>query len=514
MKLYTSELIRRIISSNEHFEEIAIKDSYTWQEITYGEYADKAKQIAIFLKQECDFNKWDTVIGFTRNPIYYSIIVLWALIAWWRFALLDPSMWTESCNKKILKLKPKVWFYDPILLSVPFSDRFMNYFWLPDPYNIMGMRIVSMWRGFLLKKQIKEFEFHNTSDQKEIEYEMRNEKEDAIIVFTWWTTSEPKWVTHSLESLYNMLKEVSEISKNTKVLYADLPQFILLGLMNYKRVIAGRTGFSDKRLIKAIRENNADTIFSPPYRFADILRKKIMIPDCLKYIFFWSAPVYAWFLSKFYEYAKTGINVYSIYWMTEILPIAIIEGNEKIELSKSVKWDILGYPINSISLTIKDDELMVKWKHWLSRYMWDGHDIDWINTWDLAEIIDSWWKKLITMLWRKKDMIIRKEYNIYPTLYEKTINDIPWIKIASLIGIWNEDKQDEEIVLCIETEDDVSWNAKFEKYIMSSISNWKYSIDSFAIPDRIHFTRIPCAWRQKKINKEMLKNNYLNSIWK
>jgi len=49
-------------------------------------------------------------------------------------------------------------------------------------------------------------------------------------------------------------------------------------------------------------------------------------------------------------------------------------------------------------------------------------------------------------------MIIRKEYNIYPSLYEPIISQIPGISDCALIGIYDEKLNDEKIILFIECD--------------------------------------------------------------
>ena len=109
-------------------------------------------------------------------------------------------------------------------------------------------------------------------------------------------------------------------------------------------------------------------------------------------------------------------------------------------------------------------------------------------------------------------MIIRKEFNIYPSLYEKTINNIPFIKNAAFIGMWNKEKEDEDIVLCVELEDSYkSDNAeRIKKEIFELITRGIYSIDNFAIPDIVVLIDIPCSGKQNKVNKQLLKTQYLN----
>lgn len=514
MNIYITKLIKSILN-NKNINATII-DSKNWNKISFFDFVSKSIYISNLLLNDCKLNKWDVVIAFTTNPIYYSILVLWTLMAWWKFVILEPTMWVDSINSKIRELKPKVWFYDSLLISYPFVDLLLLKLWIPNPYKIDSLEIISIWNSIFNKKWIKEININYIVNKQNYQNVELYEDLDAIVVFTWWTTSEPKWVIHTHKSIYYMLKEIKNITKDTKIFYADMPQFILLWIISWKNVIVWRSNYSNKKLLNIFQKHHIDTIFCPPYKFNDIMREKLKIPKSLKYLFFGSAPVYTWFLERIYKYSNNDLKIYSIYWMTEILPIAYMEWKEKIKLSWSINWDILWYPLDSIIYELNDDkELLLSWNHASEKYLWkEKHNF--IQTWDLVDIIDYNWKKIFTLLWRKKDMIIKKEYNIYPSLYEKTINNIPFIKNAAIIWIWNKDKEDEEIILCVELENNYKSKnrIKTEKEIINLLKNWIYSIDNFALPDKITFIAIPCSGKQNKVNKTILKNNYLKLIWK
>jgi len=97
-------------------------------------------------------------------------------------------------------------------------------------------------------------------------------------------------------------------------------------------------------------------------------------------------------------------------------------------------------------------------------------------------------------------MIIRKNFNIYPALYEPTIKKINGVEEAVLIGTYDEELADEKVTLVLEG----SAKIKVEQ-IFSSIQNGKYSIDPEAIPDEIIIRDIPRKGRQNKIDRAQLR---------
>ncbi len=514
MKIYNSDLIELIIANKDIKTELF--DSKTNKKMSFLDYVNNSIYLADYLINNCKLQKWEVVIAFSINPIYYSIFVLATFMAWAKFVILEPSMWEENLKSKIVELQPKIWFYDTVFVDNVFSKFILSKAKISNPYKIPWLNIISVWNNYFSKKEVLNVNFKEKREITNLEFiEFLNE-DDSIVVFTWWTTSDPKWVVHSHNSIFYMLDEIKNLTKNTEVFYADMPQFILLWIISWKKVIVWRMKYSLKKLINTIKKFNVDTIFSPPYKFNDLMRKKIKIPKCLKYIFFGSAPVYTWFLEKIYKYTNDFIKIYSIYWMTEMLPIALIDWKEKIQLQENIKWDILWYPLEWIEYKLeKDNELFLKGKHASKKYFWKER-YDFIQTWDVVEIVSNKWRDLLTILSRKKDMIIRKEYNIYPSLYEKTINNIPFIKNSALIWVWNEIKEDEDIVLCIELEDKYKSEnfCKLKKELFQLLKFWNYSIDDFAIPDFIEKINIPCSWKQNKVNKIILKHNYLKLLWK
>lgn len=295
-----------------------------------------------------------------------------------------------------------------------------------------------------------------------------------------------------------MINRISKIIwEQTKFFYADLPHFVLIWISMWVKTVVGKNNISNYKFLKIIKKYNIDTTFSPPYRYLNIINESNQrIPNSLKNILLWSAPVYKSFLKKLYRKIWNDCNVKCIYWMTEILPVAYVDWKEKIY--KNVSWDLLWKVLDWINIKIDNDwELILSWKWVFKKYLLWNY-IKEFRTWDLVEYENG----NLIMKWRKKDMLLRKDYNIYPSLYEEIINSIPNIIDCALVWIWNQNKEDEEVILFIE------WKKINKKQIFNYLKKWKYSIDKFALPDKIIFCKLPRKWRQNKIDKNYLRNNY------
>jgi acyl-CoA synthetase (AMP-forming)/AMP-acid ligase II len=183
--------------------------------------------------------------------------------------------------------------------------------------------------------------------------------------------------------------------------------------------------------------------------------------------------------------------------MTEILPIAMVDG--RLKASHGTIGDLLGRPVDSINIKIANDgELIVSGPHMCEKYLGKTGILKEILTGDIVKIE----KGNIVMMGRKKDMILRGDYNIYPAVFEPIIESIPGVKACAMIGIFNPVKFDEEIFLIVEPNRLANIGAS---YIFNQIKSGKYSIDTHAFPDHILFMELPRSGRQLKVNKLALR---------
>ena len=105
-------------------------------------------------------------------------------------------------------------------------------------------------------------------------------------------------------------------------------------------------------------------------------------------------------------------------------------------------------------------------------------------------------------------MIIKKEYNIYPWVYEPIISKIPGVSACAMVWVYDESLNDEKIILFVEM-----WysHARYDsKYIENKLKSWEFSIDTYALPDEIIFCQIPRSGRQEKIDKNALQKMYIS----
>jgi acyl-CoA synthetase (AMP-forming)/AMP-acid ligase II len=116
----------------------------------------------------------------------------------------------------------------------------------------------------------------------------------------------------------------------------------------------------------------------------------------------------------------------------------------------------------------------------------------WHPTGDLMKIDDH---GNLLMLARKKNMMIRGEMNIYPSLYEPGITTIVGVQDAVMVGVPDE-FEDDQIVLFILLDQAVTDSKQLRERIRSELP---IHVDKEALPDQVVFLEtMPLSGRDKK----------------
>ncbi len=76
-----------------------------------------------------------------------------------------------------------------------------------------------------------------------------------------------------------------------------------------------------------------------------------------------------------------------------------------------------------------------------------------------------------------------------------------------MVGIYNNELEDEKIYLAIEKNIDAKEDDKvFEKRIFNELSKGENTIDKTALPDKIIIMNLPLGGRTQKIDKNKIKD--------
>jgi acyl-CoA synthetase (AMP-forming)/AMP-acid ligase II len=178
--------------------------------------------------------------------------------------------------------------------------------------------------------------------------------------------------------------------------------------------------------------------------------------------------------------------------MTEILPVAIASAQEKLAHTHSgAGGDLLGAPLVNARIA-SDCELFLSGPNLCRGYLGDDPLTE-LPTGDLARF-DAEGRLVLTG--RKKDMLIRGTFNLYPGLYEPAIEAVEGVTEAAIVGVPASETGDEEVVLAFVGDADPE---RLQRRLPTLI-------DHDALPDRIVvLPELPRTGRARKLDRERLR---------
>jgi len=450
----------------------------------------------------------DTALIATQPGFEFLTIIYACMLLETKVAIVDPQMGRDLYKAKLKQLKPDYGFIDSRLLLLQ-EHPILRWIYktvkkdgIYVPYSreckiiATGMTLPILQKHQKLSQYKKYHEIAIKESYTDFEF---------MIVYTSGTLSEPKAVVHSVNSVYKSMEHIVRIlqKNNNKRLATHLPHFMLLGICAGIEVFLTEETWSTKKKIDFIERHTIDTLFGPPAEYLQLMdhctAQNRRLPACLKQCLIGSAPVHKPFLANLDNQLQKASKITCLYGMTEHLIAAQIDGREK--LKTATKGDLLGHIAIDVQIIIsKTGEILIHSDQLFTRYLHKANREKYHPTGDLG-YIDK--KGRLVLTGRKKDMIIRKNFNIYPALYEPTIKKIEGVEEAVLIGVYSEEKADETVKLFIESK-----NTLDRKAIFKQLKAGHFKIDKEALPDDIIFTKIPRKGRQMKIDRKKLQNKY------
>lgn len=500
--LHSNPIIDQLIQQNpDHVVLAAAKE-----QLTAGQLLSESMQLAVALREQ-GMKENDRVVIAVEPGAEFVKIVFAIMMLRVQVAIIDPEMGRENYRAKLDQFKPQWAFLDSriMLLQEHPILRWMYFFFKKNglyfPMNRKIKTILTGPRLPIFQKHKRLSQLFKQSPECSLELKPNQQPLDFVITYTSGTTKAPKGVMHTLSSLGNSIALIVELIKTqgAQTMATHLPHFMMIGACAGIKVHIWKESFSAKEKIDFIVQHGITTLFAPPAEYLELIRycKKQgqLLPVSLTHLLIGSAPVHTPFLARLVAVLDPKVKITCLYGMTENLVVATIDGREK--LAYACDGDALGTPAEGVALKIADDgEILLHSNQLFKKYLHLPNHTGWHATGDLGKIDDN--GKLILM-GRKKEMIIRRNFNLYPALYESTIKKIPGIEEAVLVGIYNEVAADEEVILAIESDEKIS-----VKQIRKKLERGAYSIDREAWPDQILFRPIPRKGRQQKIDRQLL----------
>jgi acyl-CoA synthetase (AMP-forming)/AMP-acid ligase II len=309
-----------------------------------------------------------------------------------------------------------------------------------------------------------------------------------LIIFTSGTTEHPRAVVHSRTSLGAGLAGFAEAvgftpgdRVLTDQLMVGIPALIAGAHWRFPPVGAD-PGAKPEAYVPLL--DDADVLFAVPAALSALLPH--LAGKQLRTVIVGGAPVLRPLLERL-RTARPDTSIRAIYGMTEVLPVAIADGAEK--LARTEPGDYVGRLAPHVTVRIDDGEVVVSGDGVALRYLGEP-DLTEVRSGDLGRLDGDH----LTLLGRSKEMFIRGTTNVYPALYEPVIAGLPGVDEAALIGVPDE-IGDDRIVLAYA-------GSASEESIRAALRGL---IDSAVLPDRIvKLPELPHSGRNRKLDRATL----------
>jgi acyl-CoA synthetase (AMP-forming)/AMP-acid ligase II len=325
----------------------------------------------------------------------------------------------------------------------------------------------------------------------------------ALIIFTSGTTDHPKAVVHSRASLgaglAGFASSVGFIAGErvlTDQLMVGIPA--LISGAHWVMPPPGLDpGASPERYVELLlAEPSPDVLFAVPAALDALLGMLDRHPEHtpeLRVLIVGGAPVLRPLLERVRaRLPRTSIR--AIYGMTEILPVAIADGDDK--LAYTGPGDFVGTLSPGVEALVHDGELIVRGPGLALGYLGEPPLTE-LRTGDLAHLDDRTGRVVLTG--RTKDMFIRGTTNVYPGLYEPIIAGLPSVAQCALAGVPNA-IGDDVIVLAVVLQPGSGPDAI--ELIRRRLPGL---MDAAALPDHIvAVDALPTTGRSSKLDREAL----------
>jgi len=467
----------------------------------------KSRQLAAGLSH-LGFKTHDIVLV-TLPPGEAFLVVIYAVaMLRGKVAIIDPEMGCMNFSAKLCQLGPRWAFVDSRLLLLqehPLLQLLMykirkNVPQIPPLNNCIVIstgRRLPIFRKYLWFNDL-------LANHDEIRFSPFENEHEFLIVYTSGTIQEPKGVVHSFHSLTKSISNLVKLidKKPGDILGTELPHYMLLGVATgIPTCIFTTSVTSPKQRLAEMERMKITLLFGAPAEYLPLIeyceKNKKLLPRTLRKVFFGSAPVHNKFLRRFFAVAHPSLEAICLYGMTELLVCTWITGKEKLQM-KSCDGDMLGRIWDDVECRIHcNGEIMLKSPQLFSRYLHEAGRDRFHASGDTGYLDES---GNLILTGRKKDMIIRKNFNIYPAIYETIIRHYDGVVDCAMVGIYNDSKADEEVYLVVESKSNM--NGK----MMRNLQFGPLAVPREAMPDKIIYMPVPRSGRHRKIDKKRLRD--------
>jgi long-chain acyl-CoA synthetase len=330
----------------------------------------------------------------------------------------------------------------------------------------------------------------------------RDASDTAVILYTSGTTGTPKGaeLTHA-----NLLRNC-QIARGLFDLGADavtlgaLPLFHSFGQtcgMN-ATILAGGTltlipRFDPEKALQIIQRDHVDVFEGVPTMYGAMLhvsdRDRYDVSN-LKVCASGGAAMPVELMRGFEE--AFGCKVLEGYGLSETSPVASFNHPDRERKPGSI-----GTPIDGVEMKVVDEDGAEVAQGEVGEIVIRGHNVmkgywqrpeataeairdGWFHTGDMARIDDDGYFFIVD---RKKDMIIRGGFNVYPREIEEVLYEHPAVREAAVIGVPHE-THGEEVAAAVVLKDGAQATAdELREYVKGNVAAYKYPRHVFFVDE-------------------------------
>lgn len=293
----------------------------------------------------------------------------------------------------------------------------------------------------------------------------RKEDDTAVILYTSGTTGNPKGVllTHKnlTSNAENSVKH-NELERGTTIGVLPLAHVYGLTISNICLLMGSSivifSTFDTKEVFRAIEKYEVKNFSAVPamiHALVSYSSAEEYNTSSLESVSSGSAPLPVALLHAFEK--KFGAKVFEGYGLSEAAPIVTAHKN-----GIEIKPGSVGIPIPGVEVKIVDEngdevecgevgELCVRGENVTPGYYQNVEESrrvlinSWLHTGDMARMDDEGYVYIVD---RKKDLIIRGGFNVYPRDVEEILNSHETVSEVAVVGVPDE-KMGEEMVACV-----------------------------------------------------------------
>ena len=467
----------------------------------------------------------DRVVLQVPNGIAFAAASIAVLLAGGVPLLLEPGLGEKVYLSRVRIASPRFLLVHPLLLRInripglPLLLQRLERDVPPVPGSDPSMqRIIVSDR--MLDRLVTETP---GPDRKSIIPVQRKASDDGILIFTGGTTDMPKGVRLGHGALDDYIAHISSVLEGLQFerFLADTPQQVLYALRLGKTayITKGRKNKRARNILQWIRQGTIDAYFGSPYVWMEMMARcgpdRERLPASLKTVLLGGAPVTRDFLEMLLDWLPQETSVMVLYGMTEAGPVCAVRAEDK--LAYRGEGDLVGSPLSQVRLEIDSveaetgiGEVVVHSPSLYTGYLGQPErgPEEGLRTGDFGKLVTVGGGSMLTLVGRGKDMIIRNSVNIYPLSFEPAIRDMadrkgrPMLRECSLVGVWNPDRQDEDVVLCIQPSPGAEFHLDSVRKHAEKICGTDAKPDHFMVVDPI-----PVTGRQNKVDKAALRRD-------